>query len=717
MKTQRMNLENNQERTISERVPRWIIALLFLIPVLIYLPGIIGKIPFPSDSSLYTDLMLTHYPNALYLKKSIIEFLQIPLWSTFIHSGAPFAANPLSGIFYLPGWLALLFPLPGGLSILMAAHAVFASWGMYLFLKTEKIGEMGAIAGGLIFGLMPKIAAHYGAGHVSMIYAISWTPWLLLVSKSDRRGWKTGITGALLFLADPRWSVYAGIFWFSFDVAYRQSLGIKKTVLYYIRAAITALLIASPLIIPMYEYVGLSTRSRMGLDDVLTFSLSPERIIGVIVPGSWGNPEWYFYAGGIVLGLFLIQFLFKETRRKNRFWNIWIIVSIVISFGSWFINPEWIIKIPVISLLRVPARALFLLGFSFSVVAARSIENLIVTNRKSKNINRAAFALALFSLGLSLPIAYLVNEFSIGMIWGFGFLFVFSVFVLIWKHENRSRLWGWIIIGFLVIDLLGAGLQSFYLAEDDPEKFAETMSFLNEDPEIFRVYSPSFSVPQRFASEYGFELVDGVDPMQVAEYADFMEGATGIEYNGYGVTIPAFATGNPAVDNIGSEPNAYLLSLINVKYVISEFPLENPDLQELNNNDGNYIYRNTIVSQRAWIERSHQNNLDDQAKSVESIQELTLSPNRITLSASGPGKLILSEINYPGWKVFVDEEKKSIEQAYGLLRSVNLPEGKHKVEFIFRPVTVYFGIGLAVLGWLLSLSQAYINKADDGILQ
>ncbi len=86
-----------------------IIALLFLIPVLIYLPGIFGQLPYPSEVSLYSDLMLTHYPNALYLKQSIIEFHQVPLWSTLIHSGAPFAANPLSGIFYLPGSLALLF--------------------------------------------------------------------------------------------------------------------------------------------------------------------------------------------------------------------------------------------------------------------------------------------------------------------------------------------------------------------------------------------------------------------------------------------------------------------------------------------------------------------------------------------------------------------------------------------------------------------------------
>ena len=140
---------------------------------------------------------------------------------------APFAANPLAGLFYLPGWFAIIFPLPEGISVILSAHAVFATWGMYLYLKEENLGEISAIAGGLVMGLMPKVAAHYGAGHVSMIYAICWTPWLLLVSRKDQKGWKTGIVAAALFLADPRWAVYAGIMWITHDIAHRHKDGFK----------------------------------------------------------------------------------------------------------------------------------------------------------------------------------------------------------------------------------------------------------------------------------------------------------------------------------------------------------------------------------------------------------------------------------------------------------------------------------------------------------
>jgi hypothetical protein len=707
------HLVSKPEKASMTDLPRWLISLLFLIPVLLFLPGIFGKIPYPSESALYTDLMLTHYPNALYLKSSIIEFQQIPLWSTLIHSGAPFAANPLSGLFYIPGWLALLFPLPEGISIVLAAHVVFATWGMYLLLKEEGLGELGAIAGGLIVGLMPKVAAHYGAGHVSMIYAISWTPWLFLVSKKDRRGWKTGIVAALLFLADPRWAVYAGIFWLTYDIAHSQKGNLKYHSLYYLKAGITAFLIASPLIVPLYEYIGLSTRPRMGLDDIQAFSLSPERIFGLIIPTGGGNPEWYLYFGGIVFGLFLMQLFVKKVRRENRFWNIWIVFSLMVSFGSWFINPEWLIKIPIISLLRVPARALFILGFSFSVISARTI-NYLTSNRKDFQIlSKIAFGLALVSMGLAVPIIYKLGEFSISAIWGFGFLFTLSLVLLLRRTGIGPYKWTWIIVGLLVLDLLGAGTQSYYLNEIEATD-QDILRKIDRDQEVFRLYSPSYSYPQHLAAENGVQLADGVDPMQIAAYSDFMERASGVNSAGYSVTIPAFKSGNPKVDNVGTSPNAFLLSLLNVKYVISEFEIENPDLQKIINKGQVFLYENIYLSERAWVEERPKSIEDFQGVNYGNVSKLDLSPNRIEIFAQGPGRLVLSEVQYPGWKVVVDGNRQPIELAYGLLRSVNLPEGDHEVEFYFRPLAVYIGLGMAMIGWILAIWQIY-RKEDDEI--
>jgi len=692
-------------------VSRWLIVLIFLIPIVIYLPGIFGKIPFPSESALYSDLMLTHYPNALYLKNSILEFQQIPLWSTFIHSGSPFAANPLAGLFYLPGWLAILFPLPAGISVILAAHAVFATWGMYLFLKDENIGELSAIAGGLIMGLMPKVAAHYGAGHVSLIYAISWTPWLFLVSRNDQKGWKTGIIAALLFLADPRWAVYAGLMWVTYDIAHRHNIGLKALAIYYLKSGITALLIASPIIIPLYEFVGLSTRPKMVVEDILTHSLSPEKILGLIIPKGGGNPEWVLYSGGIVFGLTIFQVFVKQVRRDNKFWNIWVLISLLFSFGSWWINPDWFINIPILSLLRVPARALFLVGFSLAVIAARSIDFLGSSDLDINNISKIAFGIGLTSLGLAVPISFLLGEISLFVIWGFGFLFILSILILVKRIGFSAEKWSWAIMGLIVIDLLGAGLQSYHLKDLD-KNLPEILAWIEEDPDNFRIYSPSYSLPQYLAVDNGIELADGVDPLQLTDYSEFMAKATGVTTAGYSVTIPSFRSGNPAIDNISAVPDAFLLSLINVKYVISEFTVENSNLQEIITNDQQYLYRNNYLSERAWVEQVPNNYQEYQNEGLGHVQNIELTPNRIHLLATGPGKLVLSEVFYPGWKVMVDGEKKTVEKAYGLLRGVYLSEGEHEVEFYFQPLPVYFGIGLAWIGWIIALWQILKNNDD-----
>src|SRR5574338_831216 len=93
---------------------------LFLLPVLFLFPNL-DAFPFIKGSE-FSDLLISHYPNALFLQRTLIEDGSVPLWSPLILSGYPFAANPLSGLFYLPGFWALFFPLPHGINLLVIAH-------------------------------------------------------------------------------------------------------------------------------------------------------------------------------------------------------------------------------------------------------------------------------------------------------------------------------------------------------------------------------------------------------------------------------------------------------------------------------------------------------------------------------------------------------------------------------------------------------------------
>ncbi|MFM8322082.1 MAG: hypothetical protein ACKOC5_14315, partial [Chloroflexota bacterium] len=220
--------------------------------------------------------------------------------------------------------------------------------------------------------------------------------------------------------------------------------------------------------------------------------------------------------------------------------------------------------------------------------------------------------------------------------------------------------------------------------------------------ELFRTYSPSYSLPQQTAAFYALQLADGVDPLQLSAYVDFMRQASGVPGVGYSVTLPPFAGGDPRHDNAAYSPDAAQLGLLNVAYVLAEFDLHAPGLELLDRVGTTRIYRNREARPRAWIQPA------DAAlgAAYRRVERLDWSPDRISLKAAGPGLLVLSELDYPGWWARVDGGPRQAPLAPGeLLRAVQLGPGEHIVEFGFSPASLWLGLaaalaGLAWLAWL-----------------
>lgn len=64
--------------------------------------------------------------------------------------------------------------------------------------------------------------------------------------------------------------------------------------------------------------------------------------------------------------------------------------------------------------------------------------------------------------------------------------------------------------------------------------------------------------------------------------------------------------------------------------------------------------------------------------------------NSVTLDVESDahGVLVLHDIYYPGWEVSVDGERRPMLRANLLFRGVEVPAGKHRVEFTFRPMSM-----------------------------
>jgi hypothetical protein len=253
-----------------------------------------------------------------------------------------------------------------------------------------------------------------------------------------------------------------------------------------------------------------------------------------------------------------------------------------------------------------------------------------------------------------------------------------------------GKVWGILLLPIFVLDLLTVGNSQIRY-----ENYASVLNQQNNvvnaiihDGQDGRIYSPSYSIPQQTASNNQLKLVEGINPLQLASYADYMASATGIPYASYGVSIPPFKTGNPEEDNRYSQPDLELLGKLNVRYVVSEYDIINSGLKQLQTIGRTHVYENLKYSSMATL------------IGTGSQTEITIKNDRpgwVELSASGPGLLQISEQYYPGWTVFVDGVKKDIIIHDQIFQSVNLESGLHRVIFKFTPDLVMYGFMASIL--------------------
>jgi hypothetical protein len=608
-------------------------------------------------------------------------------------------------LWYPPGWLVLITPLPLGFNLLIGVHLIWAGLGLYFLMREEGLGYAASLFSGLAFALLPKLFSHYGAGHLTLLYAIPWTPWLLWSQKvftSRNEGKKSrippGLILGMILLADVRWGAFAFILWWTYSIAHNNSKW-TKVVLELVVQSILGLLLAAPLLIPLFEYSQLSTRAMLSAEDVLVFSLPVFNLLGLLFPNSNGLHEWVLYSGGIVLLLAMSSLVARRWKSNRFYWGGVFLGSLIIALGSAIPGSRLVASLPLVSFFRVPTRALFLTGLSLAALAGYGLETLIYSTRGdiSRKINIILVLTFGFSLSLSLGIFFFQGGIPETMIWGSIGLVLSSVWIWLGVNIKKIPTSVW-LTGIFILALLELGrvdLNSFQgksgstvLAEGEA-----AAQYISAQSGIFRTYSPSYSIPQQTAAQYGIQMVDGVDPLQNANYVGFMDEATGVPRKGYSVTVPPYANGEPNSDNVSYKPDAEKLGLLNVGYVISEFELLEQGLRPIKKIQDTYVYENLKFRPRAWMaEISGGQNSASQVKIVES------SPNQMILSTVGPGSLTVSKINYPGWQVRVDGVSESVLTRYGLLMGVDLGPGQHEIEFTFRPSSVAIGLILFAIG-------------------
>ncbi|MGD2161575.1 MAG: YfhO family protein [Anaerolineales bacterium] len=667
-------------------------------------------------SALFSDLLVSHLPNAIFTRRALQLWNQIPLWNPTILSGYPFLADPLAGIWYPPLWLAVAFPIPLMFNILLWLHLVWAGIGMWRLAQSEGLSDLGALISGLSFAAAPKWAAHIGLGHIGLVSAVAWTPWLLLGARSAitaqsmqrpdpfRAQIRSGLLVAVVFFADPRWLLpslllmllYA--FYVVQKLSFFRRLQAKALVRWAGVSGLFALGAVAGFASAFVYFVTNSTRKLLEAAGPDPFALQWSDL-GKLILFKPDQPEQFIYLGLGALFFALIGLLFDK--HKSWFWYLSGVLGLLISMGPHLpIIGPWLYSLPFASWLRVPPRWFYLTLLALAYFAGSGFDYLLQAPRRGREYLLGFLIVTLLIAGV-LALTLISDPGTLDrtlllMVPLFGFL------PLLFIRRN-----GWLqprtfTIAALLLLTIEYSMVNMLVLETRPESTA-LVSADEERLSAFetygqgRIFSPSYNVDQLTAARKGIELADGVHPLQLMTYWVYMARATGFDPEQYSVTLPPFESGSPE-DKWPIDLDLDALSRLNIEAIISAYPLQTDGLAMESTDGERYIYQLEKSRPRAWVEGIGQGFTD-----WGEAQVAYWSPNRIELVASGPGRLVLSEIAYPGWRVHVDGELTSMVVVDGLLRGVQLEPGNHRVTFIYRPTHFLIGTAVTLFTLLVAL--------------
>jgi len=476
----------------------------------------------------------------------------------------------------------------------------------------------------------------------------------------------------------------------------------------------------------------------------------------------WGkNNLWEMTAyTGILPLLLAIIAVFYARRRAVWFFAGLTILSGILAMGKY--TP--LLKIlyyyvPGFNLFRGNSKFIFLTALSISVLAGFGIDVLL---KGLNNIKR--FRLSISGAGTFAAIAlsamyihfdgswfkqivykvvsppdmyvdltqFLQGGFEYGVMTSFRNGIAYSALLLIsgmtvlllysyQKIEKRVVMFA--VFGIVVFDLFTFGIR-YMIAFDIRKTYmdSDVQSFLKKDKGPFRMLAPELN--PNIGMPSGVETLNGYGNMMIMRYGEFINLSQGDPVDELDLFL--------SVTKVSK-----LVSLLNVKYIVLSSTSNLNDLlfEKIFDNGKYKIYRNINAFPRAFIVHEARiiNGRDSIFRELASpefnpaisaiVEEgvdgwinnptaksplpkfTSYSSNKIAIDAflTKPGFLVLGDVWYPGWKAFVDGKETKIYRTNYVMRGVVLPEGRHKVEFSYDPISFKIGALISLASIILAM--------------
>ena len=357
----------------------------------------LGKLAFTNLILAGGDMLLYFYPNWDYAADAV-RHGRLPLWNPYLFMGAPFFANSQTGVLY-PLNLALAWlPTTRAINLTIILHLWLAGVGTYIFARRNLgLSRLAAWVGGVTFALGGYLGAQ--VAHVNQLQALAWLPFLFVFFDLALKRWQflfaLAAAVTLQLLAGHTQSVFISLVGLGIyalwpvleNMLARQWNGreLVKRIGVWIGAATLGALLAAVQLVPTLELARQSMRSG-GLQwrEAVSFSLSPAMLLQALLPNysQMIFSEYVAYIGiaGLILGAVGVATCWSKSpistlQPQKRAACILALVGLLFALGGY--NPIYSLLIqfaPGFNLFRVPARWLVLYAFGAASLVGLGFE-------------------------------------------------------------------------------------------------------------------------------------------------------------------------------------------------------------------------------------------------------------------------------------------------------------------------------------------------------
>ena len=443
-------------------------------------------------------------------------------------------------------------------------------------------------------------------------------------------------------------------------------------------------------------------------------------------PTYWGNQPFVeapAYVGIAVFFLFVFSvFLYRGNHRSWLLASI--ILSLLLSFGKnfSFLTDLFISYFPIYDKFRAVSSIQVILELCIPIMAILGLSSLfsdkIMTKSKIRALNFTGMVFLLILIVLYLIKGFL--PFS-----GISDQYMDETIVEALIEDRKEIYVSQLLKSFIFISIIFSLIFLFIKEKLKKNYFIVSLAIIISTDLI--LFSKNYVNDENFVDAVNVENPYNLDEVyksiidDKSDYRvlDLTENSTKPNYffnsiNGYHAA--KLGRYNDVMDFYLNKNHLNTLSMLNTKYII------------FNQEGEKQIFKNEFSSGSAWFVKENINVFDDdqEIKSLDTLnyKEISVSQSfeskkyynntssivvaekksdyiRYDVSSDDTGLIIFSEIFYPkGWKAYINDQEVTTERFNYILRGLEVPKGKHRLEFVFDPTIVKLSSNISLFSTL-----------------